>query len=75
MFWINIADKFKMFIVYALSTVDLKIKFFNYYTAFYRHFNTFAATDALARQHGATSHAGDALGRQSSMISTSGVPS
>ena len=38
-------------------------------------FNTFAATDALARQHGATSHAGDALGRQSSMISTSGVPS
>ena len=32
--------------------------------------NTFAATDALARQHGATSHPGDALGRQSSMIST-----
>ena len=30
---------------------------------------------ALARQHGATFHAGDALGRQSSMISTSGVPS
>ena len=32
-----------------------------------REINTFAATDTLARQHGATSHAGDALGRQSSM--------
>ena len=43
--------------------------------SFIHFLNTFAAIDVLARQHGATSHAGDALGRQSSMNSTSGVPS